>query len=305
MHLPHDRIRIAWPTRVTAGGMTTSVIVPGGELAWRRVVRAGGRDRLGGARVGDRPGGVGRLHRHGGTPVDARSYYAVDLADPYWKTSFAFFYSPAAAQATAPFQALPFGEYVAILRALELRCDRRLGRAVLPARHLLVAAGVRDQRGQRQHAGRRRGRLGAAVARLVGVRPPDEGDAGHRHGLVRRSAGVAAPGDRVGRHARRSRVSRSSVVPDLWFQWIAYLTTVPPSDGYRSGSASGRRASWSVGRPDGRRWTVVFAATIAMPRLYLMTPAMLVVTDDVRPHWSFRTDRRPGRVAPPRGWRVE
>ena len=56
----------------------------------------------------------------GGTPVDARSYYTADLAGPYWKTSFAFLYSPAAAQVTAPFQALPFGEFVAIVRALEL-----------------------------------------------------------------------------------------------------------------------------------------------------------------------------------------
>ena len=39
-----------------------------------------------------------------GTPVDARCYFFIDPARPYWTTGYQFIYSPAAAQAMIPFQ---------------------------------------------------------------------------------------------------------------------------------------------------------------------------------------------------------
>jgi len=226
----------------------------------------------------------------GGLPVDARCYYIAVLDDPYWKTAYAFRYSPAALQVITPFQALPFADFVAILRALEIVATALLAGPFFPLvifwsplaseinaaniNMLIVAVAV---------WGLRWPGLWALVL-LTKVTPGI--------GLV----WFAARGE-WRRLAIVSGVTLAiaaisfAVVPGLWFQWIAYLTVMTPSDGvplWLRVAAAAALVAWG-GRTD-RPWTVVIAVTIAMPRLYLMTPAMLVgLLYYVRPHWSLRT----------------
>ena len=67
------------------------------------------------------------------------------------------------------------------------------------------------------------------------------------------------------------------VAPGTWFDWVAFLRTLSPSDGVPLWARLAAAAALVVwGGITDRRWTVVLAVTIAAPRLYLQTPAMLV-----------------------------
>ena len=55
-----------------------------------------------------------------GKPVDAWCFYGPDPAAPYWRTAYAFLYSPAAAQAMIPAHAVSFEVFVALLRGAEV-----------------------------------------------------------------------------------------------------------------------------------------------------------------------------------------
>ena len=216
------------------------------------------------------------LSRFAGTPVDARCFYDVDPAAPYWKRDYAFFYSPAAAQAMIPLQAFTFEAFTAVLRAAELAALIALTGPLLPLvvfwspvaseinaaniNLLIVAVAV---------WGFRWPALWSFVL-LTKVTP----GVGILWFAIRREWHELA----VALAATLVIVALSlACAPVLWFEWPAYLATVDPSEGAPLwGRVLAAAAIVVWGARTGRPWTLVVAVTIALPRLYLQTPAMLV-----------------------------
>jgi hypothetical protein len=212
----------------------------------------------------------------GGMPVDAWCFYDIDPAAPYWKAAYQFLYSPAAAQVMAVARLVPFEAFVAIVRAAEIAVTLAITGPFFPlvvfwsplasefnaANINMLIVGVAIW-------GVRRPALWSFVV-LTKVTP----GIGLVWFLVRgewRSLAIAS--------AATLMIATASfvVAPGLWPDWIAFLTTIPPSDGvplWARVAAATTLVAWGA-RTD-RRWTLVIAVTIAMPRLYLMTPAMLV-----------------------------
>ncbi len=211
-----------------------------------------------------------------GKPVDAWCYYRIAPDAPYWQTDYAFFYSPAAAQAMIPFQALSFEAFVAILRAAELGAALALAGPFLPLviwwppvateinatniNLLIVAVAV---------WGLRWPALWSFVL-LTKVTP----GVGLVWFAVRREwRNLAIALGVTGAIAVGSFV----YAPGLWLEWPAYMATIAPSDGlplWARVVVAALLVAWGA-RTD-RPWTVVLAVTIATPRLYFMTPAMLI-----------------------------
>lgn len=223
-----------------------------------------------------------------GTPVDAWCYYRIAPGSPYWQTDYAFFYSPAAAQAMIPFQALSFEVFVALLRAAEIAAAFALAGPFLPlviwwppVATEINAANVN---------------LLIVVVAVWGLRWPALWSFVL---LTKVTPGVGLFWFAVRREWRNLAIALGSTgaivvasfvyAPGLWFEWPAYMATITPSDGVplwvRLVVAAGLVA-WGA-RTD-RRWTVVVAVTIATPRLYFMTPAMLIgLLYYVRPHLGW------------------
>jgi hypothetical protein len=232
--------------------------------------------------------------RWGGAPVDARSYYQLDLDHLYWEGSYPFRYAPVVAEAFVPFQAIPFADFVAILRALELAATLLVTGLFFPLvifwsplaseinaaniNMLLVAVAIWGLRWPGLWS----------IVLLTKVTPGI--------GLLWFAA----------RKEWRSLAIVSAVTlgiaaisfafrPVLWFEWIAFLTVMTPGEGvplWVRVVGAAILVIWGA-RTD-RPWTVVVAVALAMPRLYLMTPAMLIgVLYYVRPGmW------RPARRSP-------
>jgi hypothetical protein len=212
----------------------------------------------------------------GGMPVDAWCFYDIDPAAPYWKAAYQFLYSPAAAQVMAVARLFTFETFVAVVRAAELAVTVAITGPFFPlvvfwsplasefnaANINMLIVGVAIW-GVRWPA------LWSFVL-LTKVTP----GIGLIWFLVRgewRSLAIAS--------AATLAIAAASiaVMPGLWLDWIAFLTTIRPSDGvplWARIAAAAALVAWG-GRTD-RRWTLVIAVTIAMPRLYLMTPAMLL-----------------------------
>lgn len=211
-----------------------------------------------------------------GTPVDARCYYFIDPRTPYWTTGYQFIYSPAAAQAMIPLQLLSFEAFVALLRGLEVIALFALTGPLLPLvvfwsplaseinaaniNLLIVAVAV---------WGLRWPALWSFVL-LTKVTP----GVGLLWFAVRREWRHLAIA--VGLTAGIATAS-FVLAPGSWFDWVAFLQTLSPSDGAPLWARLGIAAALVVwGARTDRPWTVVLAVTIAAPRLYLQTPAMLV-----------------------------
>ena len=211
-----------------------------------------------------------------GTPVDAWCYYGIDPAAPYWTTGYQFIYTPAAAQAMVAFQLLSFEAFVGLLRGAEVVALFALTGPLLPLvvfwsplaseinaaniNLLIVAVAVWGLRWP-------------AVWSLVLLTKVTPG-VGLLWFVVRREwrhLGIA-----LGVTAAIAMAS-FVVAPGLWFEWVAFMTTMTPSDGVPLWARLGAASAIVVwGALTDRPWTVVLAVTIAMPRLYLQTPAMLV-----------------------------
>lgn len=233
-----------------------------------------------------------------GKPVDAWCYYRIAPGAPYWQTDFAFFYPPAAAQAMIPFQALSFEAFVALIRAAELAAALALAGPFLPLVILwppftteINAANVNL--------------LIVAVA-VWGLRWPALWSFVL---LTKVTPGVGLLWFAVRREWRNLAIALGltgaivvasfAYAPGLWFEWPAYMATITPSDGvplWVRVVVAAALVAWGA-RTD-RRWTVVLAVTIATPRLYFMTPAMLVgLLYYVRPRLGeFRVWRRSASV---------
>jgi Glycosyltransferase family 87 len=211
-----------------------------------------------------------------GRPVDAWCYYRAAPGAPYWQTDFAFLYSPAAAQALVPLHVLSFEAFVALVRAAELGVAFALAGPLLPfvilwpplvtevnaANINLLIVGVAVW-------GLRRPALWSFVL------------------LTKVTPGVGLVWFAVRREWRNLAIALGvtgaiatvsfAYAPRLWFDWVAFMATLSPSDGaplWTRVVAAAALVAWGA-RTD-RPWTVVVAVTIATPRLYLQTPAMLI-----------------------------
>ena len=220
-----------------------------------------------------------------GKPVDAWCFYGPDPAAPYWRTAYAFLYSPAAAQAMIPAHAVSFEVFVALLRAAEVVALFALTGPFLPI--VVFWAPVTTE-------------INAANINLLivavavwGLRWPALWSFVL---LTKVTPGVGIVWFAVRREWRNlgialgvtGAIAVASFVyaPALWPDWIAFLGSVDPSDGvplWARVIAAAALVAWGA-RTD-RPWVVVVAVTIATPRLYFQTPAMLVgLLYYVRPH---------------------
>jgi glycosyl transferase family 87 len=211
-----------------------------------------------------------------GKPVDAWCYYRLTPGAPYWQTDYAFVYSPAAAQAMIPFQALPFEVFVGLVRAAELAAAFALAGPFLPLVILwpplaseINAANINL--------------LIVAVA-VWGLRWPALWSLVL---LTKVTPGVGLLWFAVRGEWRNLAIAfglTGAIVlasfvyaPGLWFEWPAYMATLTPSDGVPLWARVGIAAALVAwGARTNRPWTVVLAVTIATPRLHFMTPAMLI-----------------------------
>jgi hypothetical protein len=218
----------------------------------------------------------GTLARVVGSPVDARGFYDVDPTAPYWKRDFAFLYSPAAAQAMVPLQSLSFEAFTAVVRAAELAALMALTGPFLPL--VVFWSPVASE-------------INAANINLLivavavwGLRWPALWSFVL---LTKVTPGVGILWFAVRREWHGLAIALATTLaivavslacaPVLWLEWPAYLATVDPSEGAPLwGRVLAAAAIVAWGARTGRPWTLVVAVTIALPRLYLQTPAMLV-----------------------------
>jgi hypothetical protein len=216
------------------------------------------------------------LTRMVGQPVDARCYYDADPAHPYWRSDFAFLYSPVAAEAMIPFHLLSFEAFVGLIRAAELGALYALSGPFLPlvvfwspVASELNAANINL--------------LVAAIA-VWGLRWPALWSIVL---LTKVTPGIGLLWFAARREWRQLAIALGVtgavalasfvVAPGEWFAWVAYMTTISPSDGVPLWArllVAAALVTWG-GLTD-RPWTVALAVVIATPRLYLTTPAMLV-----------------------------
>jgi len=218
--------------------------------------------------------------------VDAHSYWSVDPADPYGRTRpgefGAFFYAPVAAQALAPFGALPW-PWFATLWTLLLGAALIWQAGLWTAFALLLVPVFAEIAAGNIHL-----LLGAAV--LLGFRWPAAWafvlltkitpGVGLLWFAVRRewrSLGIA-----VGATAALAGVSYV-FAPALWSEWAALLLVAAGAEQWPFTVAvplavrlplAAALVAWGA-RTD-RRWTVPVASTIALPVLWVNGLAMLV-----------------------------
>ena len=236
-----------------------------------------------------------------GKPVDAWSYYRISPGVPYWQTDFAFLYSPAAAQAVTPFQALPFEAFVALVRAAELGVALALAGPLLPL-VILWPPLVTEVNAANINL------LIVGVA-VWGLRWPALWSFVL---LTKVTPGVGLVWFAVRREWRNLAIALSvtgaiavasfAYAPRLWFDWVAFMTTLSPSDGaplWIRVVAAAALVAWGA-RTD-RPWTVVRGGHARHPAALppdagnADRPALL------RPAASRLPGRRDPRPGPPTG----
>ena len=211
-----------------------------------------------------------------GTPVDALCYFGIDPFAPYWRTAYQFIYTPVAAQAIAPLQVLSFEAFAGLVRGAEMLALFALTGPFLPLivfwsplaseinaaniNLLIVAVAV---------WGLRWPALWSFVL-LTKVTP----GVGLLWFVARREWHNLA----IALGVTACLATASFVVgPGTWFDYFAFMQTLTPSDGVPLWARLAIAAAIVVwGALTDRRWTLVIAVTIALPRLYLQSPAMLV-----------------------------
>jgi hypothetical protein len=220
--------------------------------------------------------------RWGGNPVDALCYWLTDPANPYdGRTDFQFVYSPAAAQLAAPLLKLPFDVFVAIVRAFEI------GSLVLIAGPVAAPAIVIPPVAAELNAANIN--LVLALVMVLGFRWPALWAIPL---LTKPSMGVGLLWFVVRREWRSLAIAVGTagaiaglsfaLAPRLWFDWVDLLRNGTAQVGlwpfpvpviYRVPVAV---AIVIWGARTNHRWAVTVAAVVALPRLYFLSPAMLV-----------------------------
>jgi hypothetical protein len=218
--------------------------------------------------------------RFGGDPGDATTYWTVDPEAPYWRPEYQFLYAPAFAQALIPFQALPFDVWVGLIRGLEAAALVLLAGPATPL--VLFTPPVITE----INAGNVN--LLAIAAVVYGFRWPAlwafvllskvTFGIGLLWFVVRRewrSLAIA-----LGVTAAISLVS-FIYRPGLWFDWVAFIASLAGGDGtagflpvwFRLPVAA-LLVIWGA-RTD-RPWAMGVAMFVAIPRLYPLSPVVLV-----------------------------
>lgn len=217
----------------------------------------------------------------GGMPVDARAFYELDLGNLYVDDEYAYLWSPAFAHLTAPFRALPFDAFVALVRLLEgaaLVAMAPLG-AWLFVWLTPVAAEI--------NAGNINLLLIGCV--VLSLRWP----AAWLLPLITKPTMGIGLLWYVARGEWRNLaiavgvtgaicVASFALAPQLWFEWVAFLrASVSDVPGWPFPVPVWPRLPIAavlvvVGARTDRPWLLGLAAIIAMPRLYFLSIAMFV-----------------------------
>jgi hypothetical protein len=230
--------------------------------------------------------------------VDARAYWQVDLAHPYVGSSVggisAFLYSPAFAQAFAPFGALPFAVFFGLWAVVSLAILGWLIRPwpwVLPILALPIIYEV--------CVGNVNFLLAAAI--VLGFRAPPLWAFPF---LTKITLGVGVVWFAVRREWRSLALAVGStallvavsfvLAPAAWADWIAFLAA--SSD--RSQALPERLAVAIVltafGASTGRRWLVPIAVWIAQPNIIINSWVILLAVIPLREPRTERAELVPG-----------
>jgi hypothetical protein len=212
--------------------------------------------------------------------ADARAYYEIDPLRPYVADEYAYVWSPAFAQLTAALRLLPFESFLALVRGLDLVA------AVVLAPFGAWAALMLPPVASESASGNINLILAACV--VFGLRWPVLWTLPL---LTKPSLAVgllwfAARGDwrRLLWGVLPAAVIAAAsflYAPGLWFDWFAFLGTMSLEPGWPFPIAIWIRLPIAValvvwGARTDRPWAAVLGAIIAMPRLYFMSPAMLL-----------------------------
>ena len=212
----------------------------------------------------------------GGSPVDAWAIYN----PTYGRTEYAYIWSPAFAQLTTPLRWLPFDAFAGVVRGVEL--VSLVAMAPFGAFLALWLPPVASE----INAGNINLVLMAVV--VLSFRWPA---AWALPLLTKPSLGVGLLWYVVRREWRHlaialgvtGAIAAVSIVadPSAWGAWIVTLTTFGDSGGWPFPWPIWWRLPIAAalvvwGARTNRPWTVGLAAVVAMPRLYFMTPAMLI-----------------------------
>lgn len=207
---------------------------------------------------------------------DARAFY-----DPrYIADDTAYVWSPAFARLTTPLRLLPFDAFLMLVRGAELAALLVL--APLGAWLALFLPPVASE----VHSGNINLILAACIAfgfrwpvlwTLPLLTKPTLG-VGLLWFVVRREWRALAWG--ILPAAAISLVSFAAD-PEQWWAWLTFLTTLPQDGGWPFPYPLWVRLPIAVvlvvyGARTDRAWAAALGAIIAMPRLYFMTPAMLL-----------------------------
>ncbi len=232
------------------------------------------------------------LTQGGGNPVDAYNYWHVDLAHPYATGEFQFVYSPIAAQALAPFRAMTFTAFVAMIRLIDLAALVLLAGPATPFALLLPPVATEINAANIN--------LPVGLAIVAAFRWPW---LWALPWLTKITPGVAVMWFAFRREWRSFAIAMGTTAglvavsfvadPTLWRQYAEYLASV-------SGTVPGWPFPYPIwprlalavalvfwGARTNRRWTVPAAALLAMPRLYFLSPALLLaILPTLRGGWA-------------------
>lgn len=228
----------------------------------------------------------------GGSPVDAIAYWTVDPLDPYHlRSTTEYVYTPAFAQAIAPLLGLPFDAFVAAIRGLELVALYALVGPLLPLVLLLSPVASDISAGNVNIAltaaawyGLRRPGLWAFA--LLTKLTPGIGVLWFAFRREWRSFGIA-----LGVTVAIVTLS-FAIAPAAWFDYPGFLVAFDPV----APSAVAVRLPIAVvllwwGARSGRAWVIPLVVLLALPRLTMISPCVLVPLAN-RAAWR-RVPRRP------------
>jgi Glycosyltransferase family 87 len=236
-----------------------------------------------------------------GFGADARGFY--DLQGPrlYEADDHLYLWSPAFAQITTPLRDLPFDSFLDLVRGLDL-----VAMIVLAPLGSWLAAFLPPV-GSELSSGNINLVLAACV--VFGFRWPALWTLPL---LTKPSLGVALLWFVVRRgwrhlvYAIGPAIAISLVsfllTPQLWFDWFGLLTTAVGDSGWPFPVPLWIRLPIAVilvvwGARTERRWAAVLGAIVAMPRLYFMTPAMLLALLPTMQSRDWAATAGPRRVA--------
>ena len=217
----------------------------------------------------------------GGNPVDALCYWLTDPANPYNRTEYQFVYPPVVAQIMAPLFHLPFWLFTLLLRAVETASLIFLTGPI--AGPLIFSTPVASEINAANI------NLLIGVVFVLGFRWPALWAIPL---LTKPSLGVGLLWFVLRREWRKALLpvaiaavlSAVSFVfdPGLWIQWMRFLI----NDTAQVGSWPYPYPIWVRlpislvilvwGVRTNRPWTVALASALSLPRLYYMSPGILI-----------------------------